>query len=465
MSFDIPHDILALQITPNDLRTVPKPVISNVVVTFSFGNRCIDTDLLTTRMPGLAFNPQNFAAIKIRGQRAMALGFVSGEGVSPGARSIEDARLYVLRFIRLYLDDGQLVHYNNFHVENIVCTVWAPFEIDIDAIKAAYSIFIEYTNDKFPGLIFRMRNSKIVFNIFVSGRVIIAGSHNYDHSIKYWWWLYTNVLTRYQRGSVTRSTNSARYKRELHQHDKLTEQCNIISSRFARREDGPLANSQYGSMINTPRGTPMHMPTTPLHISRSTSPTRHLHTAPQPQTSMVTIIMDRMASLFVGHAIHCPYVTTQDTSIWTQDSLQFDVALAHIDNDETQLSTLTELIQPHITHGCVHANVLRSTPEIIAYARKCQIQLTTATTTSSTDGEEHTENHDTPIETQDHVNVPSIFTVDADQIAHYSQMSIDDVYDYESQHRLDRLRASMQYLLETNTQQEQHQILNTPLPV
>lgn len=98
MAVSAPRDLLALQVTDDDMRRTPKPTIVNVVATYNFSNPSINTELLTMRLPGIAFNPRRFAAAKMRLPRPMTLAFCGGCAVCPGSRSVMDARLAALRF-------------------------------------------------------------------------------------------------------------------------------------------------------------------------------------------------------------------------------------------------------------------------------------------------------------------------------------------------------------------------------
>ena len=211
MNFAIPANVLDLPITDDDLRQCPKPVIVNVVATYDLWNEHIDAETLTLRLPGFGYNPNKFAAVKMRQPRAMTLAFCGGRAVCPGSRSVMKARLAAVQFTGMLLDAGLPVCYRKFHVQNIVCNSWAPFEVQLTDIIEEYSGHVEYKTDKFPGLSFRMREPGTVFNVFVSGHVVITGSRDYEHSCKSWWWLYTHVLLRHRLGTAARSTSSAAY--------------------------------------------------------------------------------------------------------------------------------------------------------------------------------------------------------------------------------------------------------------
>lgn len=63
-------------------------------------------------------------------------------------------------------------------------SVWMPFEVDMTSIIAEWSTLGEYTPSRFPGASFSFGcgDGTIVFNVFVTGRVIITRSRNVQHS-------------------------------------------------------------------------------------------------------------------------------------------------------------------------------------------------------------------------------------------------------------------------------------------
>jgi TATA-box binding protein (TBP) (component of TFIID and TFIIIB) len=276
MAFEAPRDVLALVITEDDMRRTPKPVTVNVVATYNFGNASINTELLTLRLPGTGYNPSQFAAAKLRFPRPMTLAFSGGCAVCPGSRSVMDARLAAVRFVSFHLRCGELVQYQRFRVQNIVMSVWLPFELDIAQLIEEWSAHAEYTPSRFPGASFRFGcgDGTIVFNVFVTGRVIITRSRNEQHSYRAWYWFYTNVLVRHQLGTAAGTTNSSAYRMATHRrNDTFADDCSRISSRHLRRRDGPMARSERFSafIAETPRTARIHAPMTARIAAAATS--------------------------------------------------------------------------------------------------------------------------------------------------------------------------------------------------
>ena len=300
MAFEAPRDLLALVVRDDDMRRTPKPVIVNVVATYSFANPSINTELLTMRLPGIGFNPRRFAAAKMRLPRPMTLAFCGGCAVCPGSRSVMDARLAALRFVDYQLRSGEYVQYRRFRVQNIVMSVWVPFELDLTRMIAEWSSHAEYTPSRFPGASFRFGcgSGIIVFNVFVTGRVVITRSRNEQHSYRAWYWFYTNVLVRHQLGTSAGTTSSSTYRMaSARRSDTFASDVDRIASRHLQRRDGPMArSSEYAAYIGyTPRTSSVHAPATVRHAMADASP------------SVGGVLVDP-GSHFLGHSAACPYI-------------------------------------------------------------------------------------------------------------------------------------------------------------
>jgi len=209
----VPNNTRSLRIDGQLERCAPPLPIVNVVATSEFDNKNVDPSQLSQWRPGYAHNPARFAAVKLRSRRAMMLVFGGGRAVCPGANSVENSRLAVLEFTEVLLRAGYNVCFRNFVVQNIVCATETGFRVDIDAMRAHFPMQVEYKPDKFPGATFRMRYPKIVFNVFVSGRIICTGARRHSDSTQAWVWFYLNVMLRFRSrvGGVRATMNSAAY--------------------------------------------------------------------------------------------------------------------------------------------------------------------------------------------------------------------------------------------------------------
>jgi len=299
------RDVRSLAISDEDMRQTPKPTIENVVVTYSIGNSSIAMERLATRLPGVAYNPAVLAAAVMRLPRPMTLAFSGGHPVCLAARSINEARLAALRFTELHARAGECVTYNNFRVHNIVMSVWLPFEVNLPSLVEEWSAYAEWTPSKFPGVSFSLGadNAIIKLNVFVTGRVVITKSKDERDSYKAWYWFYTNVLVRHQRGTAAGTTSSSAYRLAVQrQQDTFADDCRHLASVHTRRPDGPMARTPaYSNFITqTPRTASRHAPSTMRTVRDETTP---MPSSARPTTARLQ-----------GHTSTCAYMRTPATN-------------------------------------------------------------------------------------------------------------------------------------------------------
>lgn len=74
-------------------------------------------------------------------------------------------------------------------VENVVASSDVKFPIHLDELQLAYYSVpdriekqapqedkVQYEPEVFPGLVYRMKNPKVTFLIFVSGKIVVTGA-------------------------------------------------------------------------------------------------------------------------------------------------------------------------------------------------------------------------------------------------------------------------------------------------
>jgi transcription initiation factor TFIID TATA-box-binding protein len=125
------------------------------------------------------FNPRRFAAVimRLREPRATALIFASGKMVVTGTKSTHNSSLSAKKFAYILERVGfKPQTYIDFKVQNIVGTADVGFPIRLEGLVYAHSTFASYEPELFPGLIYRLASPRVVFLIFVSGKIVITGA-------------------------------------------------------------------------------------------------------------------------------------------------------------------------------------------------------------------------------------------------------------------------------------------------
>lgn len=152
--------------------------IQNMSSTANLGVK-LDLKQIALRCRNTEFNPRRFAAVimRLREPRATALIFSSGKMCITGTKSAHNSSLAAKRFA--YIIDR--VGYTpqaliDFKIQNIVGTTDMGFPIRLEGLAYAHSAYASYEPELFPGLIYRLESPKVVFLIFVSGKIVITGA-------------------------------------------------------------------------------------------------------------------------------------------------------------------------------------------------------------------------------------------------------------------------------------------------
>uniref|UniRef100_A0A453GZQ0 TATA-box-binding protein n=1 Tax=Aegilops tauschii subsp. strangulata TaxID=200361 RepID=A0A453GZQ0_AEGTS len=64
----------------------------------------------------------------------------------------------------------------DFKIQNIVGSCDVKFPIRLEGLAYSHGAFSSYEPELFPGLIYRMKQPKIVLLIFVSGKIVLTGA-------------------------------------------------------------------------------------------------------------------------------------------------------------------------------------------------------------------------------------------------------------------------------------------------
>ena len=152
--------------------------VQNMSSTANLGVK-LDLKQIALRCRNTEFNPRRFAAVimRLREPRSTALIFASGKMCITGTKSSHNSSLAAKRFAyiidRVGYTPKSLI---DFKIQNIVGTTDMGFPIRLEGLAYAHSAFASYEPELFPGLIYRLESPKVVFLIFVSGKIVITGA-------------------------------------------------------------------------------------------------------------------------------------------------------------------------------------------------------------------------------------------------------------------------------------------------
>jgi len=153
------------------------PTLQNIVATVNLGCK-LDLKVIAMGARNAEYNPKRFAAVimRIREPKTTALIFASGKMVCTGAKSEEASKLAARKFTRIIQKLGFSANFKEFKIQNIVGSCDVKFPIRLEGLAYSHGFFCSYEPELFPGLIYRMKEPKVVLLIFVSGKVVLTGA-------------------------------------------------------------------------------------------------------------------------------------------------------------------------------------------------------------------------------------------------------------------------------------------------
>jgi len=152
------------------------------VVAFTSLNISISLNKLVNTVENTEYEPEQFPGLVYRptNPRSAALIFSSGKIVCTGTKSIEMAKEAMKKVVNKIKESGVKVPDKYpINVENIVAS--ARIKADINLEDIAFSLEdAEYEPEQFPGLVYRIKDPRVAFLLFTSGKIICTGAQSVD---------------------------------------------------------------------------------------------------------------------------------------------------------------------------------------------------------------------------------------------------------------------------------------------
>lgn len=144
----------------------------------------IDLADVSQRIPACELNTKRFpgAVYRIEKPKIASLIFSSGKVVLTGIRNRE-ALTDGLEIIMNSLREAGVACYDEprVAVTNIVCSYDIGKYINLNKVVITLNLEnIEYEPEQFPGLVYRIKDPKIVALLFSSGKIILTGGKNLE---------------------------------------------------------------------------------------------------------------------------------------------------------------------------------------------------------------------------------------------------------------------------------------------
>ena len=102
--------------------------------------------------------------------------FKTGKMIVTGAKTVASSELASKKYASIIRNAGFNARFENFAIQNMTASCDVGFPISLEGLLYAHAQFCTYEPELFPGLIYRMTDPKIVFLVFVSGKLVITGA-------------------------------------------------------------------------------------------------------------------------------------------------------------------------------------------------------------------------------------------------------------------------------------------------
>ncbi|MGQ9720783.1 MAG: TATA-box-binding protein [Candidatus Jordarchaeum sp.] len=177
--------------------------IENVVASVTIDQK-IDLEKIARSVLNVEYDPEQFPGLvyRLEKPKTATLIFNSGKMVCTGAKSEKEVHKAVNLIVKELQEAGIIDTTSEplIQIQNIVAS--ASLGTDLNLELAAYTLpDVMYEPEQFPGLIYRMKNPKVVILLFTTGKLVCTGAKKEEE-------IYTaveNVLKTLTELGITRS--------------------------------------------------------------------------------------------------------------------------------------------------------------------------------------------------------------------------------------------------------------------
>ncbi|HDJ25734.1 MAG TPA: TATA-box-binding protein [Candidatus Bathyarchaeota archaeon] len=158
-------------------KKAPDITIQNVVASANLHQK-INLDAIVASFKDVEYKPDEFPGLVFRLKRPKTalLIFASGKLVCTGAKSEKTAIRAVNAVVRKLKKAGIVIRGKpDIKIQNIVASGDLHGEIDLERAQVELEDTM-YEPEQFPGLIYRMKDPKVVILLFASGKLVCTGA-------------------------------------------------------------------------------------------------------------------------------------------------------------------------------------------------------------------------------------------------------------------------------------------------
>jgi transcription initiation factor TFIID TATA-box-binding protein len=151
--------------------------IQNVVATASLGQK-IDLLAIMNVFRNVEYRPKRFPGLvfRLKKPKTATLIFTTGKMVCTGAKTEKEAFSALNKVVGELVKKGLMTPGDpEIFIQNMVASANLHAKVDIEAVAEVLDGTM-YEPEQFPGLIYRLVDPRVVFLIFVTGKIVIVGA-------------------------------------------------------------------------------------------------------------------------------------------------------------------------------------------------------------------------------------------------------------------------------------------------
>jgi transcription initiation factor TFIID TATA-box-binding protein len=170
------------------LRMVSTINVENVVASTKLAE-AFDLPKIEAELEGAEYNKKKFPGLvyRVKAPRAAFLIFTTGKIVCTGAKNVEDVRTVIINLAKTLKSIGfeKIDLEPEIHIQNIVASADLKTRLNMNAIALGLGLEnIEYEPEQFPGLVYRIKQPRVVVLIFSSGKLVITGGKSPEDCVE-----------------------------------------------------------------------------------------------------------------------------------------------------------------------------------------------------------------------------------------------------------------------------------------
>ena len=162
---------------------MPEVIVENIVASTSFADK-LDLDVIAQSLEEAEYEPEQFPGLvyRLTNPKTATLLFRSGKANCTGAKNIEDIKTTINIIAEKLKKLGVEVHKDpEIIIQNMVATSDLHGELNLSEVAISLGLEnVEYEPEQFPGLVYRIKEPRVVLLLFGSGKIVCAGARKLE---------------------------------------------------------------------------------------------------------------------------------------------------------------------------------------------------------------------------------------------------------------------------------------------